>query len=66
MSAALSIYSTQAAPSPLARWLQRLLLPVLNACLFTRALPRRFCVDHNGLFRSVALLQLHQILIFGC
>ena len=37
MSAALAIYSTQAAP--LAGWLQRVLQPVVKACRFERGLP---------------------------
>ena len=39
MSVALSIYSTQAAPPPLAGWLQRVLHPVLAACRFEHGLP---------------------------
>jgi hypothetical protein len=35
----LPIYVTQAAPAPLAGWLQRLLLPVATACCFDRAVP---------------------------
>ena len=39
MSAALAIYSTQAAPAPLAGWLQRVLQPVVEACRFNHWLP---------------------------
>ncbi len=39
MTAALPIYCAQAAPAPLAAWLQRLLQPVLQACRFERGLP---------------------------
>ena len=39
MSAVLPIYSTQAAPAPMAGWLQRVLQPVLEACRFERGLP---------------------------
>lgn len=38
MTAALAIYSTQAAPAPLAGWLQRVLQPVVEACRFERGL----------------------------
>ena len=39
MSAVLPIYSTQAAPAPLAGWLRRVLEPVVAACRFARAAP---------------------------
>ena len=39
MSAVLPIYSTQAAPAPMAGWLQRVLQPVLEACRFQHAPP---------------------------
>lgn len=39
MTAALQIYSTQAAPAPLASWLQRVLLPVVQACRFELGMP---------------------------
>lgn len=39
MSAALPIYCTQAAPAPLAGWLQLVLQPVVEACRFERAPP---------------------------
>ena len=39
MSAVLPIYSTEAAPAPMAGWLQRVLQPVLEACRFQRAPP---------------------------
>ena len=39
MSAALPIYCCQAAPAPLAGWLQRVLQPVVEAARFKRAVP---------------------------
>lgn len=39
MTAVLPIYCTQAAPAPLAGWLQSLLQPVVEACCFERGLP---------------------------
>lgn len=39
MSATLPIYTCQAAPAPLAGYLQRLLQPVARACCFERGLP---------------------------